>query len=168
MPLPKESTLVVAVFATVGCGLMGGLLFAFSNFVMRALSQQPPEGGIRTMQAINAYILNPLFLVMFLGTALATSILTVTAILRLASPGMPLLLAGCCLYLIGTFGVTLVFNVPLNNRLAVQDPRTAEAAQFWLTYVSRWMTWNHVRTIASLLATVLLILAIRQARSPLE
>jgi uncharacterized membrane protein len=149
MNLPKESTLIVEVFASVGCGLMGGLLFAFSSFVMRALLQQPPESGIRTMQTINVSSLNPLFLFCFLGTALA-------------SPGMPLLLAGCALYILGVFGVTMMFNVPLNDRLATQDPGTAEAARYWLTYVSQWSTWNHVRTVASLTAAVLLILAIRQ------
>jgi uncharacterized membrane protein len=120
------------------------------------------------MQAINAYIINPLFLALFLGTALATAILAVTAMLRLPSPGMPFLLAGCACYLVGAFGVTVVFNIPLNNKLAVQDPSTVEAAQYWLSYLSRWMVWNHVRTISSLVATTLLVLAIHQAHAPLE
>jgi uncharacterized membrane protein len=168
MNLPKDSILLVAVFAAVGSGLMGGLLFAFSNFVMKALLEQPPASAIRTMQAINLTIVNPLFLAVFLGTALATAILAVTGLLRLSTPGMPLLLAGSALFLLGTFGVTMIFNVPLNNALATQDPSSAAAAQFWLTYVSRWMAWNHVRTVASLAATACLILAIHQGRSPLK
>jgi uncharacterized membrane protein len=168
MALPRDSILYVTVFAAVGSGLMGGLLFAFSNFVMKALVEQPPASAIRTMQAINVTIVNPLFLAIFLGTALATAILAVTALLRLSTPGMPLLLVGAALFLLGAFGVTLIFNVPLNNALATQDPGTAAAAQFWLSYVSRWMVWNHVRTIASLAATVCLILAIHQDRSPLN
>lgn len=168
MNLPKDSTLFVAVFAAVGCGLMGGLLFAFSNFVMKALLQQPPASAIRTMQAINVTIVNPLFLAVFLGTALATAILAVTALLRFSTPGMPLLLAGAALFLLGAFGVTMIFNVPLNNALATQDPAMPAAAQFWLAYVSRWMMWNHVRTVASLAATACLILAIHQGRSLLQ
>ena len=168
MSLPKDSILYISVFAAVGSGLMGGLLFAFSNFVMKALLEQPPASAIRTMQAINLTIVNPLFLSVFLGTALAAAILAVTALLRLSTQGMPLLLAGAALFLLGTFGVTMIFNVPLNNQLAVQDPNTAAAAQFWLAYVSKWMMWNHVRTVASLAATVCLILAIHQGRSPLK
>ena len=165
MTLPKDSILFISVFAAVGCGLMGGLLFAFSNFVMKALLQQPPASAVRTMQAINVAIVNPLFLAIFLGTALATAILAVTALLRLSTPGMPLLLAGSALFLLGAFGVTMIFNVPLNNALATQDPETAAVAQFWATYVSRWMVWNHVRTVASLAAAACLILAIHQGRS---
>ena len=49
-------------FATLGCGLMAGLFFAFSNFVMRALCNLSPTKGIATMQSINVTALNPLFL----------------------------------------------------------------------------------------------------------
>lgn len=162
MELPKERILIVAILAALGCGLMGGLLFAFSNLVMTALSRQPPASGVRTMQAINVYILNPLFVIVFFGTALASFVLAVATILRMPRSGAPSLLAGSALYLIGTVGVTMVFNVPLNNRLALLNPDTAEASQYWLTYLSEWVRWNHVRTSASVLAAALLILAIRQ------
>jgi uncharacterized membrane protein len=167
MILPRELAFGLEVFATVGAGLMGGLFFAFSNSVMKALARQPPESGLRTMQAINAVIQNPLFLALFLGMALATAILAASAFLRLSSPGMPWLLAGCVLYFLGAFVVTAAFNVPLNNQLAAQEPGTAAAAQYWLNvYLPRWTAWNHVRTIASLAATAFLLLAIHQARSP--
>jgi uncharacterized membrane protein len=160
-PMPKEILSFLTIFAVLGSGMIGGLLFAFSNFVMRALAQQPPESGIRTMQAINITIINPLFFVVFLGTALASVILAISALPRLSSTGVLLLLIGCVLYIVGTFGVTMAFNVPLNNKLAILDPSTTQAAEFWREYVSSWMQWNHVRTIASLLASVLLILSAR-------
>ena len=168
MQLSRETVLIVAIFAAVGCGLMGGLLFAFSNFVMTALSHQPAESGIRTMQAINVYILNPLFIAVFLGTAVASVVLGVIAMLRLSRPGAAWLLAGSAAYLVGVLGVTMAFNVPLNNRLEGQDPRAADAAQYWLAYVAAWVRWNHVRTIASLLASALLIVAIRQFQAGTE
>jgi uncharacterized membrane protein len=160
-PMPKEVLTFLTIFAALGSGMIGGLLFAFSNFVMRALVQQPPESGIRTMQAINITIINPLFFLVFLGTALASVILAVTSLPRLSSPGSILLLIGCVLYIVGTFGVTMAFNVPLNNRLAILEPSTAQAAEFWREYVSSWLQWNHVRTIAAILASLLLILSIR-------
>jgi uncharacterized membrane protein len=166
MNMPKELFLGIAIFAAVGCGLIGGLLFAFSNFVMKALSQQPPENGIRAMQAINVFILNPLFLIVFLGTALASVFLVVAAVLQRSHLLTPWLLGGCVLYLVGTFGITILFNVPLNDKLASLDPFTADAAQFWPVYLSTWLKWNHVRTVASLAAATLFILAIRHAPSP--
>jgi uncharacterized membrane protein len=160
-PMPKEALTYLTIFAALGSGMIGGLLFAFSNFVMRALAQQSPESGIRTMQAINITIINPLFFLFFLGTGLVSVILAITALPRLSSPGALLLLIGCVLYVFGTFGVTMAFNVPLNNRLAVLDPSTTQAAQFWREYVSNWMQWNHVRTVAAILTSVLLILSAR-------
>jgi uncharacterized membrane protein len=159
--MPKEILAFLTIFVALGSGMIGGLLFAFSNFVLRALAQQPPESGIRTMQAINITIINPLFFLVFLGTALASVILAVTSLPRVSSPGALLLLIGCVLYIVGTFGVTMAFNVPLNNRLAILEPSTAQAAEFWREYVSSWMQWNHVRTIAAILASLLLILSAR-------
>jgi uncharacterized membrane protein len=115
---------------------MAGLLFAFSNFVMRALLQQPPESGIRTMQAINSLIQNPIFFVLFFGTTVVALFLVVTSSLHLPQNGSMLLLLGSLLYLVGTFGVTLVFNVPLNNSLAEYFANTSDAAQYWQNYVA--------------------------------
>jgi uncharacterized membrane protein len=151
-----------AILAAVGSGLMSGLLFAFSNFVMTALSQQSPDSAVRTMQAINISILNPLFLVVFLATAVASLALAAAAVRGRARPAAPWLIAGAALYLLGTVGVTMAFNVPLNDRLAVLDAASVETARFWLIYLSQWMQWNHVRTIAAIMATASFIVATRQ------
>lgn len=157
----------LTVFAGIGCGLIGGLLFAFSNFVMKALSRQPPESGIRTMLAINVLILNPLFLVFFLGTALAATALVVLSVLQSTHPGLPFLSAGCVLYVVGVFGATMALHVPRNNRLAALDPSTAEAARYWQSYVVEWTRWNHLRTAAALLAAACYMLALRQIQDAL-
>jgi uncharacterized membrane protein len=161
MQLPKVLTLTAVIFAAVGSGTMGGLLFAFSNFVMQALVEQPTESGIRTMQSINSLILNPLFVLIFLGTAGVAGLLIIAALLNLTSPGMLLLLMGGGLYWIGCLGVTIAFNVPLNDALASQMPDAIEAAQYWPHYVSQWMRWNHVRTIAALSAAGCFSFALR-------
>lgn len=76
------------------------------------------------------------------------------------SPSRPLyLLAGSLLYLAGTIVVTMAFNVPLNNKLAATGAKSAEGAGVWKTYLSAWTAWNHVRTIAALLACASFILA---------
>lgn len=46
MPLLDELLFFLTFLATLGCGLMAGLFFAFSNFVMKALAQLRPESGI--------------------------------------------------------------------------------------------------------------------------
>ncbi|WP_010496926.1 hypothetical protein [Paenibacillus elgii] len=47
--------------SALGSGLIAGLFFAFSTFVMSALARLPAEQGIAAMQSINVTVLNPLF-----------------------------------------------------------------------------------------------------------
>ena len=48
--------------AALGCGLMAGVFFAFSAFIMKALTRLPPRDGIAAMQSMNVAVLNPWFL----------------------------------------------------------------------------------------------------------
>ena len=149
--------LPVTFLAMLGCGLMAGVFFAFSNFVMKALDRTQ---GMAAMQSINVLVLNPLFLGIFVGTAAACGFLAIQSLLRWQSPGSACLLTGSALYLIGTFGVTMACNVPLNNELASVDASKPEAAGAWRSYVASWTRWNHVRTIAALAAMAALMLAL--------
>lgn len=146
--------------SALGCGLVAGVFFAFSSFVMKALARLPPAQGIAAMQSINVAVINPVFLGVFLGTAAACALLAVSSLVRWHKPGAPYLLAGCLLYLAGTFLVTIIFNVPHNNALAAVDPASAEGARLWASYLSRWTAWNHVRTLAALAAASALTLAL--------
>ena len=51
---------------------------------------------------------------------------------------------------VGMLVVTLLFNVPLNNRLAKVAPDSAEGATLWSHYLKVWTGWNHPRTIGCL------------------
>jgi uncharacterized membrane protein len=135
---------------------MAGLLFAFSNFVMRALSELPAAYGMEAMQRINVHIVNPVFLSVFMGTP-ALFLLAALAVLPAGSVSVRgLVLTGGACYLLGVLGVTMLFNVPLNNTLAGLGAAAAPAE--WPTYVARWLRWNHVRTVAALVSAVLMLL----------
>ena len=62
--------------------------------------------------------------------------------------------------MLGMFGVTMMFNVPLNNAVGAIDPASPAAAPIWARYLRNWTFWNHVRTIACVVATALFIAAI--------
>ena len=143
--------------ALLGSALIAGLYFAFSVAVMRALARRPPAEGMAAMQAINAAILNPVFMLVFLGTPALCLVLAVMAVISWA----PWQLAGSLLHIVGSLAVTMVFNVPLNNRLAKADPAAPSSLQLWQEYLSRWTAWNHVRTVVSLAATGALAFALR-------
>jgi uncharacterized membrane protein len=151
----------LSVVASVGCGLIAGVFFAFSTFVMTALRRLPAGQGIAAMQAINVAVVNPAFLAVFLGTAASCAVVIVAAPMRWAQPGAGYLMGGAALYFVGTVLVTMLFNVPLNNVLAKVAPGDADAGDVWTRYVSRWTMWNHVRTAAAALAMAAFIFALR-------
>ena len=153
---------LVTFFAALSCGVMAGLFFTFSNFVMTALADIKPESGIPAMQAINRKIVNPLFLIVFLGAALASLLLAVFAVLYWAKPGSLSLLAGSLLYLVGGLGVTIAFNIPRNDALEKIDGSLPHSADVWRSYLRSWTRWNHVRTAATVAATALLVHAFSQ------
>ncbi len=150
----------IALFAALGAGIMAGLFFAFSTFVMTALGRLPPPQGIAAMNAINTAIMTPLFALVFFGTPLACIALIVRGVLQWQAPGSAWLVAGGAVYILGGLVVTLIFNVPLNNALAASDPVSADGASLWTRYQSVWTNWNHMRTVACLVATALLIVAL--------
>ena len=140
---------VLAILACIGAGTIGGVFFAFSSFVMKALAQLPASQGVAAMQRINVVVLNPLFLGVFLGTAALAAGCAIGSFFPWSPPSSPWLLAAGLLYLGGTFFVTMAFNVPRNERLARLEAGSSEAAVYWPVYAREWSRWNHLRTAAS-------------------
>jgi uncharacterized membrane protein len=153
--------LFILIFtAALGCGLIAGVFFAFSTFVMSALARRPSAEGIAAMQSINITVINPWFMTAFLGTAVACLFLVIFSLLRWNQPGAVYLLVGSMLYFVGTFGVTMVCNVPLNDALATVKPESTDGANLWASYLTNWTFWSHVRTVAALLAAASLTLTL--------
>jgi uncharacterized membrane protein len=153
--------------AALGCGLMAGFFFAFSAVVMKALADLPPAQGIAAMQSINVAVINPWFMVAFFGTAVACALLAVSSPFIWHRPGVIYQLVGSLLYLVGSILVTILFNVPRNDALAVADPASADGAILWAGYVTGWTAWNHLRSAACLAAAASLTVAVYlQARGP--
>jgi uncharacterized membrane protein len=151
----------LAFLSALGAGLVAGVLFAFSSFVMKALARLPPEQGVAAMQSVNVAALNAWFMAAFMGTAALALAAVVSGLLRWHAPGSPWLAVGGALYLVGVFGVTAAVNVPWNDRLAAVPAASPEAAALWLQYLDRWTTWNHLRSAAALAASAAFIAALR-------
>jgi uncharacterized membrane protein len=155
----------VTLFAALGAALNAGLFFIFSVCIMQALDRIPAAAGAAAMQSINRVILNPLFLLAFMGTALASAGLAVAALFRWDEPDAKYMLAGSVVYLVGVTFLTSGYHVPRNNALDAVDADSAEGQELWKRYVPDWTRWNHVRTLASLAATACFILALYESAS---
>ncbi len=156
----SEFIIVLSFASALGSGLIAGAFFAFSAFIMRALGKLPAHEGIAAMQSINIVVINPWFMIVFLGTVVTSLVLAVMLVMNWSHAGSGYLLAGCLLYIVGTFLVTNVLNVPLNNAIAAADPAGADGAAVWRNYLTNWTLWNTVRTVASTLAMAAFILGL--------
>jgi uncharacterized membrane protein len=126
---------------------------------MSAFDRLPGGGAVPAMQRINEVILNPLFFLVFFGTALLCVVLLVFHLSHLNQPGAWLVCAGALVYLVGSIGVTMVCNVPLNNKLMTLSATAPDLVAQWQAYRVPWTQWNHVRTIACTFAAAAFAIA---------
>ena len=155
----------LTLLAALGSGLVGGVFFGFSGFVMRALARLRSAQGIAAMQSINVVAVTPPLMIALFGTALACVALVVSSLFKWREPVAMLRLVGGGLFLVGTALVTIVRNVPMNDALAAVDPDSADGAAQWARYVPEWTAWNTARTVAALAASAALTVALLADRS---
>jgi uncharacterized membrane protein len=150
----------LTLVAAVGTGVAGGVFFAFSTFIMRALEDLPPADGIRAMQSINKQAPTAWFMALLFGAAAACVAVAVSAVVRWGEASAPYQLAGGLTYL-GAIVLTIAYHVPRNDALAAVRPDGNGSAAAWSRYLAEWVPWNHVRTLTSVAAAVLFCLALR-------
>lgn len=143
--------------AAICAGLMAGVYFAFSTFIMRSLDQLGAAPAADAMNAINEVILRSWFVVLFFGSTVLYAALAVVAVFDADLAGRWLLLGTGLIYVVGMFVCTAMFNVPLNNQLADAGNDSNRKAVTWTHYVKHWTRWNHLRGVCSLAALVLSI-----------
>jgi uncharacterized membrane protein len=154
--------LVSLVLGTaLASGLMAGVYFAFSVAVMPGLRRLPAPAGVAAMQAINRAILNPLFLAVFMGSAVLAGLVAVSSLWTWSEGAGLLRLVGGLVYVLGSNVLTIAYHVPRNEALDGLDATDRAAGQAWSKYLAEWVPWNHVRALASLAAATLLVVASR-------
>ena len=151
---------ILTIIAAVGAGVSGGVFFAFSTFVMKALGRLPAAEGISAMNAINKAAPAPLFMLALFGTGVVSIVLSAVALRHLDQRWAVYLLTGTALYLV-CLVLTMVYHVPRNDALALVDPAGPGAAHAWAHYLSPWTAWNHVRTVTALAGSTAFIIAIQ-------
>jgi len=140
---------IAVLLCNVMIGLLSGVYFIFSNTVMTSLAKA--NNGAAIMGAINEDILNPIFKLMFIISAVLSAYFAVFA------PSIELNeRVAYAVFFIGTFVVTLVKNIPDNNRLKAQLKSPQELSQVWQDYLKHWVFWNHIRSFSAICSLVLL------------
>jgi uncharacterized membrane protein len=148
-----------AAFTTA---LIAGLFYAYACSVNPGLAQLDDRAYIAAMKSINIAIINPVFLFSFIGTLLLLPLSTYLQYQQGVSLRFWFLLAATLFYGIGTFGVTVAGNIPLNEALAHFDLQSASANVINKQRMAFELPWNRfhmIRTVAGIIALILVILA---------
>jgi uncharacterized membrane protein len=149
---------VLTVATALVCGLSAGVFFAFSSFVMQGLGRLEPAAGAAAMQAINVTAVTPPFMTVLFAPGLACLVLVVAGLTSLDESYAGWLIGGAVAYVVGTIGLTIVYHVPRNDRLAAVPPEQAQGV--WARYLVEWTRANHVRAAAALAAATALTIAV--------
>ncbi|MFD9910288.1 DUF1772 domain-containing protein [Streptomyces sp. NPDC059063] len=151
----QTGTLLAATLCTA---LMAGLFAAMAYAVMPGLARSSDRTLIETMQDINMAILNPVFILPFLGSIPLLVMAVVQARRTPGRPALPWLTAALVLYLVA-FLVTLVGNAPLNVQLAdAGNPdRIKDLGAVRADFETKWVVWNIVRALLHTAAFVCLL-----------
>ncbi len=146
-----DTTIALSLYiAAIGAGLMAGVYFAFSAFIMRSFDRLGAVAAADAMNAINEVILHSGFMILFwVSTGLYAALLLVALFVD-TTAGRGWLIAAGLLYVIGMFVCTAAFNVPLNNRLAAVAIDDAAKLEAWPHYLRYWTRWNTLRAVCSL------------------
>ena len=145
----RRALLLLGLLASA---LIAGFFYTYSVSVMPGLGATEPLAATLAMRGINAVIRTPLFAFSFFG---ALAFPFAAALLAQRRVVAVLAVAAGLVYGVGAFAVTFTVNVPLNEALAAASPSAASAADLWQQYATPWTVWNHVRTLASIIAFAL-------------
>jgi len=145
------------LIASLGAGLMAGVYFAFSTFIMRSFDQLGAVQAADAMNTINEVILRSWFMTLFFGSTLLYAVLAGYAVFDTDLAGRWWLFAAGLIYVVGMFLCTALFNVPLNNRLAAAGDDDNVKTETWEHYFVYWTRWNHLRAVCSLITVAISI-----------
>ena len=149
---------IVLALALTSAALIAGLYYGYSCSVNPGLGKLPDAEYISAMQSINNAILNPVFFFSFMGTLVLLPLASYLNYNPMQPARFYLLVAAAALYLVGSFGVTLFGNVPLNDALAAFDLKSATATEIHtarLSFEPKWNNLHQIRTVASVICLVL-------------
>lgn len=164
----KKSMKIVLVLTTSLVALVAGLMFSYACSVNPGLRKLPDTQYLQAMQEINRAILNPWFLTCFVGPLI---LYAMSAWLTYRSEGAGTVFILICIsgviYLFGVFMVTGMKNVPLNEMLdkIVLNAHSSKAHEdFRKAFEGPWNSFHMTRTLASIVALILMLLALVRVR----
>lgn len=159
--LPQSLGMTALIVALLASGLLAGLYYSYAVSVMPALGAFDDRTFIDVMNKINVVIVNPPFMLTFLGSVGFTALAGAFCLKPDARPVLIWVGIGLALNIISLV-ITSTINVPLNNKLAAAATSTApgDLATLRAQFESTWVHWNVIRGLANTAAAGVLAWAL--------
>ncbi|MEL6870261.1 MAG: anthrone oxygenase family protein [Pseudomonadota bacterium] len=154
-----EWTLYFCLFLALWSAVIGGVFSAFSEFIMSGLLRTSPACGIASMQHINRTVLKTQFVVGIFSIAIFSILFAVYSVAVFEGRALATIILAALVYLPSVFFMTMLGNVPMNDKLESLDHTSREAEVYWAQYGRDWTRLNHIRSIGSVLTSALYIAA---------
>jgi uncharacterized membrane protein len=141
---------IVLLGAVIAMGLLAGLFYGSAIAVMPALTAADDRTLVDAMQQMIDKIENPAFFLTFLGAPALAAVALVQARRSGSATTARWIVAGLALYTV-MLVVTFAVHFPLNDELTkAGDPaRIEDLAAVRDDFVTPWVAWDIVRTLAT-------------------
>ncbi len=154
-----EWPLYFCLFLALWSAVVGGVFSAFSEFIMSGLLCADSAGGMDAMQQINRTVIKTQFVAGIMSIPVFSIAFGVYAIFVFSGPALVVMILAPTMFVPSVLLMTMLGNVPMNNKLDSLDHRSAEAHAYWQEYGRVWTRLNHFRSLGSILTAGLYIIA---------
>lgn len=159
-------SIISTAVGIVGSGLIAGLFWGWNFSALPGLRSVDDRTYVTAMQSINRSILNPMFLITFVGTVIVLAVAALAGFQAGHSRRAWWLTAAAVTYAIGVFGVTVAGNVPLNDQLDRFDLPGATTETIATARHDYEGPWNRLHRVRSGLSVLVVALAATAALTP--
>ena len=150
------------ITTTLLTGLSSGLFYAWTVSVIPGTKRISDLAYMETMQSINRAIMNPWFMVIFLGPLLCFGLTLYGQFKSGDMSGFGVMLTAAIIYLVGTIGVTAFGNVPLNeslDKVQIAEVSIDALQRIRMHYETHWNKLHLIRTAFSVLSFLICVIA---------
>lgn len=151
--------LYFCLFLALWSAVVGGVFSAFSEFIMSALIKTETPGAIEAMQRINRDVIKTQFVAGILSIAAFSFLFAIYGLVAFEGFALGAVILAALVYLPSVFLMTMLGNVPMNNRLESLDHSSEPARVYWREYGEKWTRLNHFRALGSVLTAGLYLVA---------
>lgn len=148
---------VTIAASILGSALITGFFWGWGVSAIPGLAKVSDRTYVSSMQSINKAILNPMFLIVFVGSVFLLVLAVIVAFANGDTRRGWWLTAAAVAYTVGVVGLTMVGNVPLNDQLEAFDSTGGTDADFAAArrdYEGPWNRLHYIRSTVGVFAVV--------------